>query len=320
MNLPAELGLAMSKALDGVDHRALSDVANEISTAYRAQRRSGSAYLTSDAHRLAYLAVRLPATYAAVLSACSYTADIVGDVPIRSCLDLGAGPGTASWAVAQTWSRIERVTHVERDDDLIRLGKQLAAQGDDRLKNADWQCADLTALETLESHDLVICSYAIGELTEADRDRLVEKAWSAARALLILIEPGTVPGFQRILSARHQLLEAGAHLVAPCPHEDACPMTGVDWCHFAQRLDRSAIHRQIKSVDLGYEDEKYAYVVVARDEVVRPTARVLRHPQKRSGHTHLSLCTIEGIENRTVTRSQKSDWKRVRRTGWGDTW
>ena len=98
MNLPAELGLAVSKALDGVDHRALSDVASEISTAYRAQRRSGSAYLTSDAHRLAYLAVRLPATYAAVLSACSYTADIVGDVPIRSCLALGAGPGTASWA------------------------------------------------------------------------------------------------------------------------------------------------------------------------------------------------------------------------------
>ncbi len=40
---------------------------------------------------------------------------------------------------------------------------------------------------------------------------------------------------------------AGAHVVAPCPHDGKCPMEGTkSWCHFAQRFQRSDLQRRHK--------------------------------------------------------------------------
>jgi ribosomal protein RSM22 (predicted rRNA methylase) len=109
-----------------------------------------------------------------------------------------------------------------------------------------------------------------------------------------------------------------------------------DWCHFSQRLERSSQHRQLKGGELGYEDEKFSYLIAARSETLasdaspgatshgvtsQKQARIVRHPGKHSGHIQLSLCTTQGkIENRTVTRSSKSAYKLARKAEWGDTW
>src|SRR6185312_799620 len=72
--------------------------------------------------------------------------------------------------------------------------------------------------------------------------------------------------FADLLRARGTLLDAGFRIVAPCPHDLDCPWaTGSDWCHFPARLPRSARHRQVKGARLGWEDEKFSYVVAIRD-------------------------------------------------------
>lgn len=320
MNLPPVLAAAITDAVNHTDVKRLTDAATELSDAYRAQRPIGRTYMTSDVHRLAYATVRLPATYAAVHASLRYTADVLGDRTITSCLDLGAGPGTAMWAASQIWPSIDRFTLVEQDADLIQLGRELSASGPEPVRSADWQNGDLTSTASLPPHDLVICAYAVGELSEPAIERFVAAAWSATQSTLVIIEPGTMPGFDRIRTIRSQLLASGAHMVAPCPHTDACPISDDDWCHFSQRLDRSSLHRQVKAGEMGHEDEKFSYVAVSKQPVTPPDARVIRHPQRRSGHAHLSLCTAEGIQQQTVTRSQKPDWKRVRRLSWGDAW
>lgn len=320
MNLPSVLATALSTTLKGADTKTLTHAANELSDAYRAQSPRSRNYMTTDAHRLAYLAVRFPATYATVSASLKYAADVLADTPILSCLDLGAGPGTASWAATQTWPEIERITLIEQNPKLIALGKRLSTEGPPVLQEADWQRRDITSADSLPQHDLVICSYAIGELVADGIERLIDAAWQATGVVLVIVEPGTVPGFERIRTTRDRLIQSGAHVIAPCPHANACTMPEGDWCHFAQRLDRTALHRQLKMGELGYEDEKYAYVAVTRNPASLPTGRILRHPQRRSGHTHLTICTPDGIQEPTVTRRQKSDWKRVRRASWGDAW
>lgn len=319
MTLPPELADAVERLVAYADRDELSRAAAELSDAYRSRRSGSTPFMRTDPHRLAYLAVRLPATYAAVHAALAASADRLPEPP-TTCLDLGAGPGTASWSAAQVWPSLGGFTLVERDPTLIALGREIATSGPPSLRNADWRTADLSEARSFSDHDLVVCGYAIGELASPAADRLVDAAWQVAGRLVVFVEPGTVPGFARIRRVRDRLISLGGHVVAPCPHADDCPMPANDWCHFSQRLDRTSLHRILKAGEMGHEDEKYAYVAVSREPADPVSARLLRQPQRRSGHAHLTLCTPTGIDRVTVTRSNKPDWKRLRRLRWGDPW
>jgi ribosomal protein RSM22 (predicted rRNA methylase) len=167
---------------------------------------------------------------------------------------------------------------------------------------------------------LVIISYALGELAPS-AEALLRRAWSCAKQFLVVIEPGTPRGFSVVHAARTAMIASEAHILAPCPHNLACPMSGTrDWCHFAQRLERTSQHRQLKQGALGYEDEKFSYVVAARESLPGAGARIVRHPQKHSGHVRLTLCAGRSIETCTVTRSQAQLYKLARRVEWGDAW
>ena len=173
-----------------------------------------------------------------------------------------------------------------------------------------------------EKHDLVVISYTLGELPQAAAEAVLNKAWKCAGKFLVVIEPGTRRGFAAINAARSALIANAATILAPCPHHFACPMAAAgDWCHFSQRVERTSQHRQLKGGALGYEDEKFSYLVAAKTAAPSTGARIVRHPGKHSGHVKLVLCTAEGkIENRTVTRSSKEAYKRARKAEWGDLW
>jgi ribosomal protein RSM22 (predicted rRNA methylase) len=150
---------------------------------------------------------------------------------------------------------------------------------------------------------------------------VVQSLWDACEGVLALVEPGTPAGYGRILAAREALIAAGASILAPCPHHEACPLSGSDWCHFSVRLPRSRDHRQAKGAEVPFEDERFAYLLAARPTVTaRPRgARILAPPRTGKPGIEFKLCGPNGLEQRFVGRRDKAQHAIARRLGWGDT-
>lgn len=286
----------------------LAAAAARVSARYRADGGIGGLALADQDERLAYAIFRMPATAAAVAAALHLS----GPRPWRTLLDLGAGCGAAAWAAEWRLSALDAVTAVERDPGLIALGRQLA-------DGVDWQQGDLLAPPELPTHDLVAFSYSLGELPQDGRDACLAWAWQHAGNALLIVEPGTPRGAATILAARQRLVELGAVIAAPCPHARTCPLPSDDWgwCHFGVRLPRSRLHRQLKGAELGWEEERYSWLLATRDGSSGPP-RVIAPPRASDGGIALTLCTADGLISRTVRRSHPG-WAQARRADWGDT-
>ena len=272
----------------------------------------------SRADVAAYAATRLPATYAALAAA---LAELCARVPAfapRSQLDLGAGLGAAVWAAAGYWPSLERATAVELEPAMLEAGRRLAASGPPVVAGCAWRQRDVGCGPAEEGVDLVTIGYVLNELDAAAASRAVERAWAATVGALAVVEPGTPDGYRRILDVREQLLGLGGFVAAPCPHDRRCPLGEGDWCHFAVRLPRSSGHRAAKAAQAGFEDEKFAYVVVTREPVERAPARILRHPQVRGGHVRLELCAAEGLRSVVVSKRDRDAFREARKASWGD--
>ena len=265
-------------------------------SAAEARKRYGSAAV------LAYAAARLPACYAALRHTLGETASLLGpDWRPRTMLDFGAGPGTAALAAQDVWPAESgepalRITAVDASESMAALGRQLQ---EGRGEQVWWTPRLDTARRGV---DLVTAGYVLCELSSAEeRARIVAELWARVRpgGVLLLVEPGTPAGSHNILAARAQVLGLGgamrsprggpedstpspnaplaepvrqAYVVAPCPHDGACPLQGREiWCHFSQRFQRSAAQRGMVALRGGegralrdQADERFSYVALRR--------------------------------------------------------
>jgi len=314
--LPAWIGAVLDRNLENVSRAALREAALAASQGYRAG--GGSAVIRSGLDALAYAVVRMPATYAAADAALSQAARAIPDFAPRSLLDLGAGPGTAAWAAAAVWPSLTHAALIDRNAHLLALARQFGAEAplDAAIRQAD--IAD--ALTAGPGADVVIASYTLAELAPAALAAAVGRLWTAAARLVVLVEPGTTDGFKRILACRDILLGQGAAIVAPCSHEQACPLAAAPrWCHFGVRLPRSRAHRLSKGASLAYEDEKFSYLAAGKgfDRLARGE-RILATPKVGKAGVALTLCRPAAAEQRMVPRRQVQAYKVAKALGWGD--
>jgi ribosomal protein RSM22 (predicted rRNA methylase) len=321
MPLPEYLADALQAETAKFERTQLAKSVRELTERYKSGAVAGPA-ITGDAHRAAYLAVRFPATYAVNEHVFRELRRLAPEAVISSLLDLGAGPGTSVMAATEVFPDIQKATLLESDQRWLDVGKRLASvDPHGRMRDMQWLRTDLRSGFPARPHDAVVMSYVLGELSSADAETTVRQAWNSASQFLVVIEPGTPVGFGVINRVRSSLISAGAHLLAPCPHCGECPMAAAgDWCHFSQRVQRTAEHRQLKGGSLGYEDEKFSYLIASRAALKPATARIVRHPHKHTGFLHLNLCTPAGLQTRTVTKSQKAAYKLARHAEWGDPW
>lgn len=313
MRLPPAAAVLAGERAAALPFADLKRAAAVLSDAYRATGNVRGAALSPDARVAAYLVSRMPATYAASFAVLAEVRHRLGAGAVESFLDIGAGAGAAALAAVALFPGLRQL-------DLIEPDAAMAAAGRELLPQAAWHGGDLRSPAAFPAHDLVCAAYSLGEVALPDALAAVDRMWHAARAAVVVIEPGSPAGFSRVRAIRARLLEAGAHMLAPCPAGGPCPMRDPDWCHFACRIERSSLHRRLKGAALPYEDEKFSYVALAKAPVVPAPARIIRRPSHAPGLITLELCEGSRTATLPVTRRDRDAFRAARRTAWGEAW
>ena len=272
-------------------------------------------YEYDDKNVAAYVAARMPAVYGAVHRVLSEVSTRLPDFSPSRVLDFGSGPGTVLWALREIWPlAVEHVNLIEPSRAMATACRSLLLDVENLPLIKVHPSLSLFSRglrKPTPLHDLVISSYALGELlTTAERITAVRQLWALTTDVLVLIEPGTPQGSSIVREMRAHILHMekkklrrsadggesrdtearGAFVVAPCPHDGRCPMDNTnDWCHFIQRLERTTSQRvskrHTKPTPLrAYEDEKFSFVVLrrgSRPSVPYPLQGLTFEPRER---------------------------------------
>jgi ribosomal protein RSM22 (predicted rRNA methylase) len=304
-------------------------------------------YTRAQARSLGYLAARFPATYAAMAAALKQ----VPEAALAGCesvLDIGAGPGTATWALQERLPALKTARLLESNGEMLGHAQALAELYPG-LK-VSFHSGDLgEQIKLAAPADLVVMAYVLSELDQAAQEDLLKAAWDKARKGIFLLEPGTPDTSRRVLAARAQWVRLGGNLVAPCPQSGLCPMDPAatdkvqlpkkkgqgggpkeapqvpPWCHFAVRLERRGLHKSVKGGDLGYEDEKFSWVFVSKDPSLSPAAPFRLHsdPRRVNRNINLDVCDREGLRRNLFYKRREASFSlrhAARQLKWGDGW
>ena len=320
-DLPLDLKAGLDKLAHGVSRNMIAERATAQSRNYRGGRGSRAVATSDDA--LAYAFARMPATYAAAIAVLNAARDALPTFQPRTMLDVGAGPGTAAFAAVEAFATLVDIRLIDANAALRNLSLTLMAEaGSETLRQVvrreSYRHGDaLVLLAGVEPADLVVASYTAGEIAADEFARFTQLLWAATAGALVVILPGTPEGYHHILQMRGELIAAGAHVAAPCPHERPCPLRPPDWCHFAQRLPRSRDHLRVKGAEVPFEDEKFSYVVVSRGNPQALAARVLAPPKITKSAITTKLCTEGGVVTDVAARRHADAYRQRKSWRWG---
>ena len=316
MDMPFELREYIEKEAQTFSRSQLVAAAKSLTDKYKNESGKGIRLVTKPVETAAYAVVRMPATFGAVSAALEYAMSHY-EGEINSVLDIGAGTGTASLAASCLFDSVSEYTCIEREQSMLEYGKRITSFAISK-GNVRWILKDFSQKKPEEKADLVVASYALNELDEEGRKRVLKELWNSAEKLLLIVEPGTPVGFSQILQAKEMLEKEGGYVVAPCTCDGICSLPKEDWCHFTARVSRSKLHKALKEGDAPYEDEKFSFVAFSKEPVNTAESRVLRHPLIEPGKITMKLCTKEGISTRVVFKKDKESFKKARKVSCGD--
>jgi hypothetical protein len=146
---------------------------------------------------------------------------------------------------------------------------------------------------------------------------IVEAAWQLAGGMLLIVEPGTPEGFTVVRAARDQLLAAGAHTIAPCAHDQPCPLEH-DWCHFPQRLKRPEFQRRARGAPSEWEDSKFTYLAMARFLPESPIwGRAIREATSNKAYAEIKISSRAGVARYRALKRHRDAFRLLKAIEWG---
>ncbi|TBU34443.1 Rsm22-domain-containing protein [Dichomitus squalens] len=254
----------------------------------------------------AFATVALPSHYSVIYAVLDHIKRRMGaDWQVDRVIDWGAATGSGLWASGHVFQRrpdadgrnaqdvedirisqtsLSSYLGIDKREGLVRIGKRIIRDLDMGSLHAAWQKSfhDDDAVDPVESSSAVALSaFLLSSLpTPVDRKIMIKEMWESGAEVIVLIDHS----FENIAEAREQFLKLGkkevedptvagssprgAHVVAPCPHDGACPLYhpgyGKLQCTFSQRMQRPEFVRKTKHSGTGHENMDYSYVVIRR--------------------------------------------------------
>ncbi|KAH9858264.1 mitochondrial small ribosomal subunit Rsm22-domain-containing protein [Lenzites betulinus] len=286
----------------------------------------------------AFATVALPSHYSAIYAVLDHVKQRLGpEWQVRRVIDWGAATGSALWASSHVFqsgiesgtadiaatemaqSTLDSYLGIDKREGLVRIGKRLIKDIEMGELNVAWQKSfhqENIVEREAGSGTLAVSAFLISSIPNPiERKALIREMWDSGAEVMVLIDHD----FEAVAEARHQFLKLGqrevedpstsdfpirgSHVVAPCPHDGACPLyhPGASKlvCSFSQRLQRPEFVRKTKHSGTGHENMKYSYVVIRRGSRPSPaTTRVGRVGEvgKRdlAREADLSILSIDG--------------------------
>ncbi|KAF9567870.1 hypothetical protein CPC08DRAFT_655961 [Agrocybe pediades] len=255
----------------------------------------------------AFATVALPAHYSVITSVLHHVKRRMDSSwEIDKVIDWGAGSGSGLWASLYSFQRddaeygedgrgrvalgttMKRYTGIDKRDGLVTIGKRLIENTPRGSFKAIWK-------RTFKEEDKVfpgerertiaLSAFMLTTLPTAFAQKtIVKEMWDSGAHTIVLIDHNTKEGFEAVAHAREYMLELGraeledpelaqsellgSHVLAPCPHDHACPLLTSKRsslvCGFSQRLQRPSFLQKTKHSKFGHENTGYSYVVIRR--------------------------------------------------------
>lgn len=305
-----------------------------------------------------YMAVRLAPNYAAVKAVMNEIRALDPGYKPNSILDFGSGMGTTTWAVEETWPKaVGEFMNVELSKDQQHLCEYLLRGG----KEFGDALSHVFHRQYLPSsnrvrYDMVVSAFSMLELPNREtRTQTIENLWNKTSDFLVIIERGNEGGFATINEARHLILDLSGHdvtkklhlasesrpiiglqapkchVLAPCPHEFACPRAMMS---DKKRMNICRFKVVFEPLDYGelkgpLINEEFSYVVLRKGphpsytepDISIRWPRIVEPRIKRSKHIHQKICCPNGCLAETViTKSKygKAAYDLAKASNWGD--
>src|ERR1700744_5302600 len=114
-NLPQPIEKSISAILQQQDTPEWVHRAVELHARYTNGKSDNKNFVHDYLDALAYLSLRVPATYAQITGVLRAVHDLIPSWNPTSLLDIGSGPGTATWAAISQWPGLDEITCLDED-------------------------------------------------------------------------------------------------------------------------------------------------------------------------------------------------------------
>ena len=276
---------------------------------YKDESGQGESLIKTRDDSIIYAISRMPATFAVISSLLEELVSEGKLNGISTIFDVGSGTGAGYFAAKGVFENAS-IELFERDENMAEVFSKLEP-------NKRVVEFDLTRDDFGKKADLIMTSYVLSEMGESERISAVKKMLAGAEKYLLLIDTGTPRTYENFMTIKRLVLSEGYSILAPCESEK-CGLKN-DYCQFYARFNRSRLQRLSKDAELPYEDEKYFYLLIAKNASEKQEKRVIRRPQIKTNLVELKLCSAEGVKDLKITKKDKELYKRARKVKINET-